>query len=68
MKMIIPEICTHCGRAIGRDTMATKIYIGTKIVKAEPMTNTEFAGTIRRLGEDDWSTSPGYKVIYRMDT
>lgn len=44
--------------------MATKIYIGTKIVKAEPMTNTEFAGTIRRLGEDDWSTSPGYKVIY----
>lgn len=40
-----------------------KVYIGTKIVKAEPMTGAKFAATVRPLPGGAMSKD-GYKVVY----
>lgn len=40
-----------------------KVYIGTKIVQAEPMTDRYFSGGFKGIENLD-SAKPGYKVIH----
>ena len=49
--------------------MAEEVYIGTKVIAAEPMTDLEFASKIRPISAGveiftDGKGAPGYKVRY----
>lgn len=41
-----------------------KAYVGTKIIKAEPMDEVTFLAVVKGLREANRETRPGYKVIY----
>jgi len=46
-----------------------KVYIGTKIIKAEPMDMATFSNTVRTIGslveiDAEGKGKPGYKVVY----